>query len=92
MNPLSSQVKDLEDALAAYGHLFSVIRTELKDRGFKEFDELVFSSRIDFFRTLKINKAFCYCPFPEDCKYYEKCITINCNADVCDNGFPRRGC
>ena len=89
---LSSQVKELEDILAAYGHLFSVIRTELKDRGFKEFDESVFLSRIDFFRTLKINKAFYHCPFPEDCKYYEKCIAANCNADICDNGFPRKGC
>jgi hypothetical protein len=88
---LSSQVKDLEDICTAYGKLFSIIRKEIS-RDFDGFNDSVFLSKIEIFKTLKINKMFSYCPFPEDCSYYEYCTERNCGADICDNGFPRKGC
>ena len=89
---LSSQVEDLENICTAYGKLFSIVREELQSRNFKEFDDSVFRAFLESFRILKINKAFSYCPFPYDCDYYERCTEKNCNADICDNGFPRTGC
>jgi len=88
---LSAKVKDLEDVCAAYGFIFSVVRKELQSRNFEGFDESVFLPKIEIFKTLKINKAFSYCPFPEDCNYYEGCTEKNCNADICDNGHARKG-
>jgi hypothetical protein len=88
---LSSDVKDLEDICTAYGKIFSVLREELKSRNFEGFDDSVFLPKIKIFKTLKINKAFSYCPFPHDCNYYERCTEKNCNADICDNGHARRG-
>ena len=83
---LSSDVKDLENICTAYGKLFSVIR----NRGIESFEDSIFLPKIEVFRTLKINKAFSYCPFPCDCNYYESCTEKNCNADICDNGHARK--
>jgi hypothetical protein len=88
---LSSEVKNLEDICTAYGKLFFIIKKELQDRKFDEFDDSTFLSKIEIFRTLKINKMFAYCPFPEDCSYYEKCTERYCGADICDNGYARKG-
>jgi hypothetical protein len=88
---LSSGVKDLEDICTAYGKLFSIIRKELESRKFDEFDDSVFLPKIEIFKTLKINKAFSYCPFSYDCNHYERCTEKNCNADICDNGHARKG-
>jgi len=88
---LSSEVKGLEDICTAYGKLFSIIRKELESRDFEGFDEKVFLPKIKAFQALKINKAFSYCPFPFDCNRYEYCTEKNCNADICDNGYVRKG-
>jgi hypothetical protein len=88
---LSSDVKNLEDICTAYGKIFSILREELKSRNFDYFEDSIFLPKIEIFRSLKINKAFSYCPFPEDCHYYELCAEKNCNADLCDNGRPRKG-
>jgi len=88
---LSSEVKDLEDICIAYGKLFSIIKKELESRDFEGFNEDIFSSKIEVFQILKINKAFSYCPFPFHCNHYKNCTEKNCNADICDNGYARKG-
>jgi hypothetical protein len=89
---LSSDVKNLENICTAYGKVFFLIKQELESRGFNQFDKILFSTRMEYFKDLHLNMALCYCPFPEDCSYYERCTEKYCGADICDNGFPRKGC
>jgi hypothetical protein len=88
---LSSQVEDLENICIAYGKVFSIIRNELEFRDFEQINGLSFFPKIEYFKKLHINMALHYCPFPENCIHYERCTEKNCNADICDNGFPRKG-
>lgn len=88
---ISEQVEDLENKMAAYARVMKVVKDELVERGFDAFNEEIFFKKIVYFQTLHINKVLGYCPFPKSCRYYKCCSEKNCNADVCDNGYPYKG-
>jgi hypothetical protein len=82
---LSDQVRELE---IENDNLFKVL--SLIQKGNFLVDDIVFEKNIEHFRIISRNKSLSYCPFPYDCNYFATCSEQKCNADVCDNGYPRR--
>lgn len=90
MSSLSNQVLDLENKLVAYGKVFWAMKDELECLDFECIDENVFNERISYFKELSLNRALARCPYPNNCRFYEKCTESKCNYNECNNGYPMR--